>query len=114
MAGGPGYTPHQGGGPPHGGPFGGGSSGGGPARGGPLSPPGSVAGVAAVGPGPAPQGQNPFGPSVGYDPARLSAPAPTQSLITNTRVELPSAAYALDRSGGAPVSYSFSFVNVLA
>jgi hypothetical protein len=51
---------------------------------------------------------------LGYDPARLSAPAPTQSLITNTRVELPSAAYALDRSGGAPVRYFFSFVNVFA
>jgi hypothetical protein len=35
--------------------------------------------------------ENPYGPGLGYDPAR-----PKPSVITNTRVELPVAAYALD------------------
>ena len=39
--------------------------------------------------------QNPFGPGLGYDPAR---PVIKTSVITNTRVELPAAAYALDVS----------------
>ena len=38
--------------------------------------------------------ENPFGPGLGYDPAKPTPAKP--SLITNTRVELPAAAYALD------------------
>lgn len=38
--------------------------------------------------------QNPFGPGMGFDPARpVARPDP---VITNTRVELPSSAYALN------------------
>jgi hypothetical protein len=36
--------------------------------------------------------KNPFGPSVGYDPARIDK----KPKISNTRVELPAAAYSLD------------------
>lgn len=56
-----------------------------------------------------PPRQNPFGQGLGYDPAKPTAAKP--SLITNTRVELPAAAYALD--GG--VSYTLfllSFFNI--
>lgn len=38
--------------------------------------------------------QNPFPPGPGYDPAKPATAKP--SIITNTRVELPVAAYALD------------------
>jgi hypothetical protein len=37
--------------------------------------------------------QNPFPPGLGYDPARPAGPL-KQQLITNTRCELPAAAYA--------------------
>ena len=50
------------------------------------------------------RGPNPFGPSLGYDPAR----GPMKELvITNTRVELPSAAYR-------PVSTDYSLFNHLS
>lgn len=41
-----------------------------------------------------PPRENPFGSGLGYDPAKPTPARP--SVITNTRVELPSAAYALD------------------
>ena len=47
--------------------------------------------------------QNPFPPGPGYDPAKPAAAKP--SIIMNTRVELPVAAYALDTNG---VSFTFS------
>ena len=36
---------------------------------------------------------NPFGPSLGFDPAK---PVKKESVITNIRVELPASAYGLD------------------
>lgn len=45
--------------------------------------------------------QNPFGPGLGYDPAKPAGQK--ESIITNTRVELPYAAYALDSSGVSPI-----------
>ena len=38
--------------------------------------------------------QNPFGPGLGFDPAK---PAKKESVITNTRVELPASAYLLNK-----------------
>jgi eukaryotic translation initiation factor 2C len=52
--------------------------------------------------------QNPFGPGIGYDPARITAPK-KESVITNTRVELPSSAYQLDRSVSRQVFANFLF-----
>lgn len=49
-----------------------------------------------------PPRQNPFGPGMGYDPAKPASKK--QSLITNTRVELPVAAYALDANGVSFIS----------
>lgn len=50
-----------------------------------------------------PSRPNPFAQGLGYDPAKPTPAKP--SLITNTRVELPAAAYGLD--GG--VSFLLSF-----
>ncbi|KAF4636138.1 hypothetical protein G7Y89_g1933 [Cudoniella acicularis] len=57
--------------------------------------------------GPGEARQNPFGKGMGCDPARSSGPAATggSSVITNRRVELPSAAYRLD---GGSVSLPIS------
>ena len=52
-------------------------------------------------------GQNPFGPSLGYDPARMCAPK-KESIITNRRVELPSVAYRLDSAVSKYIFLSFS------
>jgi hypothetical protein len=52
-------------------------------------------------------GQNPFGPSLRYDPARMSAPK-KESIITNRRVELPSAAYQLDSAVSKHIFLNFS------
>jgi len=52
--------------------------------------------------------QNPFGSSIGFDPARDSRPVVKKGLITNTRVELPSAAYRLDSN----VSTALCFLEV--
>jgi hypothetical protein len=41
--------------------------------------------------------QNPFAPGLGYDPAKPAGQK--ESMITNTRIELPYAAYALDTTG---------------
>jgi hypothetical protein len=46
--------------------------------------------------------QNPFPPGPGYDPTKPTAAK--SSIISNTRVELPVAAYALDAHG---VSFTF-------
>lgn len=57
------------------------------------------------------RGQNPFGPGLGHDPARLTnKPTQGQGMITNRRVELPKEAYALDDAG---VSGSFTFALLL-
>ena len=45
---------------------------------------------------------NPFGPSLGYDPAKPAAAKETA--ITNTRVELPPIAYAHDQGVSTSVS----------
>lgn len=51
--------------------------------------------------------QNPYGPGLGYDPAK---PAPAkQSVITNSRVELPSAAYNLGKEGVSLIFFLFFF-----
>lgn len=42
------------------------------------------------------RGPNPFSQGLGFDPARQSRPV-RESRITNTRVELPAVAYALDQ-----------------
>jgi hypothetical protein len=56
------------------------------------------------GPGEPSRGPNPYGPGLGYDPAKPQvAPA---KVITNTRVELPAAAYKLE---GGLVSWLTSF-----
>jgi len=47
------------------------------------------------GPG-GPNGPGGFGPSLGYDPARMSRPDERPKVITNTRVELPAMAYRLN------------------
>jgi hypothetical protein len=47
--------------------------------------------------------QNPYGPGLGYDPAKPAAAK--QSMITNSRVELPYAAYSLDAGGVSLISY---------
>ena len=52
-------------------------------------------------------GQNPFGPSLGYDSARMSAPK-KESIITNRRVELPSAAYRLNSAVSKHIFLNFS------
>ena len=63
--------------------------------------PGSVTSNSSRGPpqdGPPQDGSprpNPFGQGLGFDPAKPAAKP--ESIITNTRVELPAAAYALDR-----------------
>lgn len=54
-----------------------------------------------------PPRQNPFGPGIGYDPARPAAVK--EKHITNTRVELPPAAYKLE---GAGVSQNILFVDI--
>lgn len=47
------------------------------------------------GPGePAQRGFNPYGPGLGYDPAKPNKPV-QQKVITNTRIELPASAYKL-------------------
>ena len=43
------------------------------------------------------RGPNPFGPSMGFDPARPAAPK--EKVITNTRIELPPDAYQLEGPG---------------
>jgi hypothetical protein len=48
-----------------------------------------------------PSHPNPFGPGIGFDPAK---PAAKERIITNTRVELPAAAYKLE---GPSVCYYF-------
>lgn len=48
------------------------------------------------------RGPNPFGPSMGFDPARPAAPK--EKVITNTRIELPPDAYQLEGPG---VCYPF-------
>lgn len=53
-----------------------------------------------------PPRQNPYGPGLGYDPAKPATKK--ESLITNTRVELPAAAYALDTNVSLS---SFGFYN---
>ncbi|KAH6682518.1 hypothetical protein B0J14DRAFT_555812 [Halenospora varia] len=45
--------------------------------------------------GPGDVRQNPFGPSMGFDPARSGGPS-KPSIITNRRVELPPDAYRLE------------------
>lgn len=52
-------------------------------------------------------GNNPFGPGLGYDPARMAQSAKPK-VITNTRIELPPDAYRLE---GQTVSY-FSFFSL--
>jgi hypothetical protein len=54
--------------------------------------------------------QNPFGPGLGYDPAK--PPEQKYSIITNTRVELPFAAYALD-ANGVSLSFTWQFFLIL-
>jgi hypothetical protein len=49
-----------------------------------------------------PSRPNPFGPGIGYDPAK---PATKEKVITNTRVELPASAYKLE---GPSVCYYFA------
>jgi eukaryotic translation initiation factor 2C len=46
------------------------------------------------GPGEPSRGQNPYGPGLGYDPAK-SQVAPAK-VITNTRIDLPASAYKLE------------------
>ena len=46
------------------------------------------------GPGEPQRGQNPYGPGLGYDPAKPKPVA--QKVITNTRIELPASAYKLE------------------
>jgi hypothetical protein len=50
-----------------------------------------------------PSRSNPYGPGLGFDPAK---PVVKERVITNTRVELPAAAYSLE---GPSVRYPFSF-----
>lgn len=58
-----------------------------------------------------PPSQSPFGPGLGYDPAK---PAPKkESVITNTRIELPSAAYQLDRTVSKYPSLTSSSITVM-
>lgn len=54
------------------------------------------------------RGPNPFPQGLGFDPARSNPAAPSQGLITNSRVELPSAAYALDLGVCTPFSITFA------
>jgi hypothetical protein len=52
-----------------------------------------------------PKLQNPYGPGLGYDPAK---PTPAkQSVITNTRMELPAAAYGLDNGVSTRIPKAF-------
>ncbi|RDW67855.1 hypothetical protein BP6252_09251 [Coleophoma cylindrospora] len=55
------------------------------------------------------RGPNPFAPGLGFDPAK-AAPK-KESVITNTRVELPQAAYKLD-GGDSPSTKASRTVNV--
>ena len=55
------------------------------------------------------RGPNPYGPGLGYDPAKPKPVA--QKVITNTRVELPASAYKLE---GGSVSYNPSFFLVFS
>ncbi|CZS95194.1 uncharacterized protein RAG0_04942 [Rhynchosporium agropyri] len=58
-----------------------------------------------------PQGQrgpNPFGPGMGFDPARPAVPK--EKVITNTRIELPPDAYKLNGSEVSPALSLICFV----
>jgi hypothetical protein len=57
-----------------------------------------------------PTGPGGFGPSLGYDPARMGRPDERPRVITNTRVELPAMAYRLE---GQTVSTLFYFLREL-
>jgi len=48
------------------------------------------------GPGEPQRGPNPYGPGLGYDPAKPSHKLAEKKVITNTRIELPPAAYKLE------------------
>lgn len=49
--------------------------------------------------------QNPYGPGLGYDPAKPST-STAQRVITNTRMELPAAAYRLEKPNVSSCSSS--------
>jgi len=98
----PGYNQNSGfGGPPAGFNNNGGHNGG---------PPSKPRSGGFDGPGEPSRGPNPFGPGLGYDPAKPKIAE--KKVITNSRVELPASAYKLE--GGNVSSMFYSAVLVFA